>query len=548
MGGRAAPGEAGRGRAAELVGQVVEGGGDRLLGGGEEAVQLGLHRARHERREPRVGRVAGHAVDAVEQLGLEDVVGVDDVAELEDDTQRLEQLLDLDPELDEEGADRRDRLLEAGDDGPEDVRDTVDEDPDPGVDVLRHGDDDVGDRRRRALEPVPEVVPAAERLQRARLGGGPGPGRGIQAGPPVLALEGVDRQRRGGRGHGQVGRRNALVVVARVADTGGLQHDRGAVGGDVDRRVLAAGGVGVGDVLARARGQVAGPARREVLAARGRRRADRAGHLLDGGSRLLGLVLLLLCGAEQRRAAVAPARLHRPVLLRRLEVGAGRVVGAGLARVGGVRGGHAVVELAVGQDQDPLMGIHERGPGTQRRGRRVRLVAAVGLGGATDDDQGAVGAGLDRGVLVVAGAEGEALAVDQDGRVGPVGPELHRLVGERGLGVAEQGQLGPVARRPGGVVGRLRRVVEVLHELRLDDEGPQLLHRLVHPEAEHLRPGSGAVAGKASTPVDDPATDGPRQRDEGRVLGGDRHGIAAGRVEQQQARQGHVLIPFTEDD
>ena len=60
----------------------------------------------HQRGEARVGGVALDPVDAVEQLRLEDVVGVDDVPELEQHAERLDDLFNQLAQLDEEAANR----------------------------------------------------------------------------------------------------------------------------------------------------------------------------------------------------------------------------------------------------------------------------------------------------------------------------------------------------------------------------------------------------------------------------------------------------------
>jgi hypothetical protein len=221
-------------------------------------------------------------------------------------------------------------------------------------------------------------------MQGAGLRGGFDARRGVHAGQPVLALESINGQGRLGRRQRAVGKRHFPVVAAGVAQAGRLEHNRRAAAGHVDRRVLRARRVGVDDVLARRVNRVQTPARLQALAGPGRQRADRASHFLDCVGDVLGLALLLLLVGKQRGAGVAAAFLHRPVRLRGLEVGAGGVVGAGLAGIGGVRSIDPIVELPVSVNDHALVGIHEVRPGAQRHRRHVRRVqelraAAVSL-------------------------------------------------------------------------------------------------------------------------------------------------------------------------
>ena len=156
---------------------------------------------------------------------------------------------------------------------------------------------------------------------------------------------------------------------------------------------------------------------------------------------------------------------------------------------------------------------------------------------------------LTAGELIVVGSEGVALAVDQDDGVRLVGPQLDRLVGQRRLLVVDQRQMGLVARHAVGVVGGLRRVVEVLHQLRVDDEVAQALDRVVHADGEDLGSGPALFVDAAMPP---PAYMTPlltvvRQRDEGRPLGGNRGDVAACRVERQQAGLGGAQVGHADE-
>ena len=363
---------------------------------------------------------------------------------------------------------------------------------------------------------APAAAAAAARQLRGRVG----------TAHPRPPRQGVDGRGGLGRRERGEGRRDAVGVVAGVAQPRRVEHDRRPAGGRVEGRIAAAGQVGVGEVLglARPRRRVQRPGRLIGVAA-GPPDADGPGHGLDGAGDVLGLLLLLLRGGEQRGAGVRPGCLKVDAV----GVVVGRTLGVG-DRLGR---GQPVVELAVAEDQDALEGVHEARPHAQRRGGHVRRVAPAGPDVAPGDGQGAVDAGRGGGVLAVAGPHVVRPAGDADGGR-PVGPELDRLVGDRRLRVVDDGELRLVAGHSVRVVGGLRRVVEVLQQLGLDDQAAQTLDDVVHADAKHLGGQAGRERIEAGG-VDHAAGDGRRQRRDRGRSGGHARDVTVGGVERHHA-------------
>ena len=139
--------------------------------------------------------------------------------------------------------------------------------------------------------------------------------------------------------------------------------------------------------------------------------------------------------------------------------------------------------------------------------------------------------------MIVAGTNGKPLAIDQDtGRL--VCPDFDWLVGERRSAVVNQRQVGLVAGDALVVVSRLGGIVEVLQELRIDDEVAQPLQGAVHPNGVHLAGESRSWcwpprrSRRRRSPVR-----GRRKCDERGPLRGDSRDVTTGRIEGQQARR-----------